>query len=314
MPILGITTSVTGLVGISPRIVYITTNDTFATVTATGYLNNAVQEGFSFSPGDLALVGTTSTGLMQDLVSNWFQIIHTPPNWTLLADINPGSVVLPTVANTIAGFTNTAGQIGVLAGTTLTHTGAISITTTITAGTGITSTTGNIVATAGNHVAGSNGVAGLITSFPASANNGILNIQAVNNANNFTTTIRNSAIAQATNYILPDAANATAKILVGATNTPFTSNHSLVASGTAGLVADAGYQLKTVAQAAVAGGAAAQIVVDAFCTAASMVTASWNDTTIAVTIQTVAAGIGQFTVTSSADPGASHLNYIITKV
>lgn len=92
-----------------------------------------------------------------------------------------------------------------------------------------------------------------------------------------------------------------------------TAGHLLKAGDANGSVADQGVQMKTVAQAAVAGGAAAQTVTDTFCTTASMVTASWNDTTNAVTIQKVAAGNGSFVVTSSADPGASHLNYVIFK-
>lgn len=80
-----------------------------------------------------------------------------------------------------------------------------------------------------------------------------------------------------------------------------------------GTIADQGVAMKSVAQAAVAGGAAAQTVSDAFCTSASCVIASWNDTTNAVSIQKVAAGNGSFVVTSSGDPGASHLNYVIFK-
>jgi hypothetical protein len=88
---------------------------------------------------------------------------------------------------------------------------------------------------------------------------------------------------------------------------------NLVKASAAGVIVDQGFAMKSVAKAAVAGGAAAQTVTDAFCTSGSMVTASWNDTTNAVNIQTVAAGNGSFVVTSSGDPGASHLNYIITK-
>ena len=80
-----------------------------------------------------------------------------------------------------------------------------------------------------------------------------------------------------------------------------------------GTIADQGVAMKSVAQAAVAGGAAAQTVADAFCTTTSCVIASWNDTTNAVQIQKVAAGNGSFIVTSTADPGASHLNYVIFK-
>lgn len=80
-----------------------------------------------------------------------------------------------------------------------------------------------------------------------------------------------------------------------------------------GTVADQGVAFKSVAQAVVPGGAAAQVVTDAFCTSVSCVIASWNDTTTPVDILKVAAGNGSFTVTSSGDPGASHINYIITK-
>lgn len=92
-----------------------------------------------------------------------------------------------------------------------------------------------------------------------------------------------------------------------------TSGHLAKFSDANGTLADQGIQMKNVAQAAVAGGAAAQTVTDAFCTTASCVVASWNDTTNAVSIQKVAAGNGSFVVTSSGDPGASHINYIITK-
>lgn len=93
-----------------------------------------------------------------------------------------------------------------------------------------------------------------------------------------------------------------------------TSGHLAKFSDVNGTLADQGFQIKSVAQAAVAGGAAAQTVTDSFCTSASMVVCTWNDTTNAVSIQKAVAGNGSFVVTSSGDPGASHLNYIITKV
>jgi hypothetical protein len=84
-------------------------------------------------------------------------------------------------------------------------------------------------------------------------------------------------------------------------------------SDTAGTVADQGVAFKSVAGAVVAGGAAAQTVTDAFCTSASCVVATWNTQANAVSIQKVVPGTGSFVVTSSGDPGASTLNYIITK-
>lgn len=186
---------------------------------------------------------------------------------------------------------------------------------------GLTLTLGNLQVTAGTIVGGTaitaginNASAGSFVAIPAGNNQGSLRLVPVANAGNFASTLSNRNIGQATVYSLPDAANAIASVLVGATATPFTANHIMVASGTGGLVADAGYQMKTVAGAVVGGGAAAQVVVDAFVTAASNIVASWNTQANAASILTVTPGVGQFTVTSTVDPGASTLNYIVTKV
>lgn len=109
------------------------------------------------------------------------------------------------------------------------------------------------------------------------------------------------------------AASDNAKATVASVNGAVVSGNLAKYADTSGTVADQGVAFKSVGLAAVAGGAAAQTVTDAFCTSTSCVVASWNDTTNAVSIQKVAAGNGSFIVTSSADPGASHLNYIITK-
>jgi hypothetical protein len=69
--------------------------------------------------------------------------------------------------------------------------------------------------------------------------------------------------------------------------------------------------VKMVSKAAVAGGAAAQVVTDAAVVATSVVVANWNDTTNACQIQKVAPGSGSFTVTSTADPGSSHISYVV---
>lgn len=298
MPILNIlTTPVEGLVGISPQIIYINTSDTVAQVTAAGYLNSSKSQGFTYAGGvglgtaspfnpnlsQMALVVTTDAG------AQWYQISVASGTGiiTLIPDVSPGNVLLPVTVNRIASFTNVAGQIGDVAAT-INHLGSIA--------------------------AGTSGAPGTFISFPAAAASGTLIFSASNNVTgNFNTTVTNTSVGQATVYSLPDPANAAGRILVGATATPFTANHSLVASGTGGLIADAGYQLKTVAGAAVAGGAASQNVVDAFCTAASNIVANWNTSTNAVTIQKVTPGVGSFTVLSSGDPGASTLNYIITK-
>jgi hypothetical protein len=122
----------------------------------------------------------------------------------------------------------------------------------------------------------------------------------VNNANK---TIQDSGAA-------PSAASQPFVVMSPGT---LTTGHLIKLNDANGTIADQGVAMKSVAQAAVAGGAAAQTVTDAFCTSAASVIASWNDTTNAVSIQKVAAGNGSFVVTSSADPGASHINYVIFK-
>ena len=152
-------------------------------------------------------------------------------------------------------------------------------------------TTGSLSVDLGNLAAGSSGHAGTLASFPGTAANGELIVAAVDAGGAFNTTISNGTMGQSTVYTIGDIGAATGGLVV----------------------ATSAIRMKSVAQAAVAGGAAAQTITDAFCTTGSMVTASWNDTTNAVSIQKVAAGNGSFVVTSSGDPGASHLNYIITK-
>lgn len=211
MGIKKITTDVTGLSGVLPNIVYIETDDVVATVTAAGYLNPIVeQQGHIFNNKQMALVYTTDSGC------DWYQVTVTTTNASLVLNVSPGDVVLPVVVNAIAAFTSLTGQIGILAGTTLTHTGGISTTTTlaagttVTAGTGITSTTGNITATAGNVIAGSSGAAGVLRSFPAVAANGNFTVAAVGNAGNFAMTLSNPAtLGQATVVTVsdPGAAN-----------------------------------------------------------------------------------------------------------
>jgi hypothetical protein len=210
------------------------------------------------------------------------------PSYTFVSDTATG-MYLASAGN--LGLTAAGAQVANISATGLAVTGLISATTTVTAGTGITATTGNIVATAGNLQAGSSGHAGTFISYPGTAANGNLQLVAVNAGGAFNTIISNGTMGQTTTYTMGD---------IGAT--------------TGGLVvATAAIRMKSVAQAVVTGGAAAQTVTDTFCTTGSMVTASWNDTTNAVEIKTVAAGNGSFVVTSTADPGASHLNYIITK-
>jgi len=85
MAILNVVTSVTGLVGVTPRIVYIDTNDTLATVTTTGYLNQAQANGASFKESDMALVTLRATPSATSIQVAWLEIAYSAGNWSLVA-------------------------------------------------------------------------------------------------------------------------------------------------------------------------------------------------------------------------------------
>lgn len=156
---------------------------------------------------------------------------------------------------------------------------------------GLTISTGNLAVSQGNVVAGSSGHQGTVSAFPSGAGAGSLVLSAIGNSGNTAVTISNAIHGQATVYSIPDVGAATGGLVVSVTN---------------GI-------MKFEANIAVAGGAAAQDVTDAFITSACTVIANWRDTTNPVEIETVLAGAGKFTVTSTADPGASHIDYIVMK-
>jgi hypothetical protein len=156
---------------------------------------------------------------------------------------------------------------------------------------GLTVSTGNITATAGNLVAGSSGAAGTVSSFPATAANGSLLLAAVNAGGAFNTTISNGAMGQSTVYTMGDIGAATGGLVV----------------------ATSAIRMKSVAGAAAAGGNAAQSFTDAFCTSGSNVVGNWNTQANAASVLTIVPGNGSFVVTSTADAGVGTFNYIITK-
>lgn len=160
-----------------------------------------------------------------------------------------------------------------------------------TLGFGLTLLTGNFDAAAGNVTAGSAANAGSLISFPALAGNGTLILSALNAGGAFNTTIRNSVMGQSTVYSIPDIGAATGDFVVSTSP----------------------QRMKAVQAAAVAGGAATQNVVDAFCTAGSVVLVNWVTQTNPAVIQTVVPGAGSFNVISNVDAGAGTLSYIILK-
>jgi hypothetical protein len=188
MAILNIDTNVVGAVGVNPRIIHINTSDALATIIATGYLNKAVQNGLSVSNQDMALV--YGTDLVDGLAgSHWFQVDVTGANTSLIASVEPGSVVLPVTANHIAAFTDTDGTIGDDPATAI---------------------------NGGNLQAGLSGTAGYLASFPGAASKGSLRVTGVANTGDTVTTISNASMGQASVVSIPDPSAATANFLLDA--------------------------------------------------------------------------------------------------
>lgn len=103
-----------GLVGVNPSIIYISTNDTYSAVTATGYLSPAKMLGFYFSQTQTALVYTTDRGNIPlnisisgngSVVSLVSQFAPTPPPSDTWVDQTTSSVTM----NTNTGYTANAG-------------------------------------------------------------------------------------------------------------------------------------------------------------------------------------------------------------
>lgn len=175
--------------------------------------------------------------------------------------------------------------------------------------------------TGGSITSGASTVAGSFVSFPSSAANGTLILAAANAGGAFNSTISNGTMGQTSVFTLPDPGNAVARILVGATATPFTTAHLLSSSGTGGLVADSGIatsnvQLKTQVKAVLTGniggtGAGPLTVTVAGMTSASVVVATVSSSSNPCYVLTAVPGSGSFALTVSADPGASLIvNYI----
>ena len=84
MAILSVQIGSAGSSNTVPQIVNINTNDTVAAVTATGYLNNAVAEGFVFQNGSLAAVSTQTSPSSTTISSGWYTVQVSGANTSLV--------------------------------------------------------------------------------------------------------------------------------------------------------------------------------------------------------------------------------------
>lgn len=166
--------------------------------------------------------------------------------------------------NALAVYSNTAGNLKAQS-------------TASTLGFGLTLTTGNLNASAGNISSGlgAGGFVGLIEAFPTTASSGFIALQgAVNASGNFGTTLSNQTTqAQSQVLTLPDVGATTGNIL--AAGAALVSGNLVQASGTKGAVSDSGISL--------AAGAAAGVVQSAIVTlTAAQINASYATPTVLV--------------------------------
>jgi len=275
MAILSVVSNPPGLVDVLPGIIYINTNDSLSTVLTAGYLNPYVHlYGNVFNENEIALVNTTN-----DVV---FLNINISNGVISLELANSGDVVLPTIVNHIATYTNVTGTIGEDAATAI---------------------------NGGNIQAGLSGTAGTLASFPGTAAKGSLILAAVANAGATNTTISNAAMGQASVISIPDPAGATADFVIAPA--ALVSGNLIKASGTAGLVADAAFFIKANVTATYGGGGTSNAFTATGLTATSIVTAVIATSTNAVSIVKAVPTSNVLTVTFSADPGAATTVYYI---
>lgn len=195
-----------------PQFKFAVFGDNLAAVTTAGYLNSAsIEAGLPLSNADVIMClysfnQQTRTGTFGiftvSVATSTGQI--TLSEWT-----GTSGVILPTIANHIATYTNTTG--------TLSEDPATAI-------------------SGGNIQAGLSGTAGTLASFPATASKGSLVLAAVANTGNTITTISNAAMAQASVISIPDPGAATADFAVAPA--ALVNGNLISASGTAGLIQD----------------------------------------------------------------------------
>ncbi len=202
----------TGLVDVNPYFIYINTSDTYTQVTTTGYLNREKQNGFVFNNNQMALVKTSDDGVIL------LQIKVTNTDVSLIAIPVPGQVILPTIANHIATYTNTTG--------TLSEDPATAI-------------------SAGNIQAGlTTGTSGVVYSCPGTTTTGRLGLAAAASAGAFDVLISNASYGQASTLSFADVGSATGQFLVK--TAALVSGNFPQNSGTAGLMIDSGLAVSNI--------------------------------------------------------------------
>lgn len=224
-----------------------------------------------------------------------------------------------TTANHVAQFSDTAGTIqdGGVLGTAAAKAASDNTKATVASVNGATivnhiatyvdtaGTVGEDATTAingGNIQAGLSGTAGFFASFPTTAAKGSLELKAVENTGDTITTISNAAMGQASVISIPDPAAATANFVVAPS--ALVSGNLVKASGTAGLVVDAGARIIANTTSAFAGGGTTNTFTATGLSSSAVGSAVIRTSTNSVSITKALPGTNTLAITFSADPGA----------
>lgn len=331
MAIISLNTNTTGLIGdqVEPRRVTMVTTDNLATITAAGYMNSAASEGFSLLPTDIMDVQYSYNINTGAATFGMFEVSISVGVITLSQWVNSGDVLLPVVDGHFANFNGTSGQIEdagyspsnasktkvcMANGAVTSSYFAVFTDTagTITAG-------GNPAINPGLIQSGVSGTQGGLIAFAPGVNRGSLRFIAQNNAGATNTEINNASFGQASVLTIPDPGTATASFALAPA--ALVNGNLVSASGTTGLVADAGVaaaalqlkaNIKAVTTANIGGAGAGPITVSVSgMTSSSIVVATIASSSNTVSVAKAVAGTGGFNVTFSGDPGATcTLNYV----
>lgn len=262
-----------------PQFKFAIFGDNLATITTAGYLNSAsIQAGIPLSNADVIQCLYSYNQQTGSGTYGVFTVSIAASNGkiTLTEWTGTSGVVLPTIANHIATYTNTTG--------TLSEDPATAI-------------------SGGSIQAGLSGTAGTLASFPGTASKGSLVIAAVANTGNTTTTISNAAMGQASVISIPDPAGATADFVVAPS--ALVNGNFVKASGTAGLIVDGGAAIHAGTTGTFAGGGTSNAFTVTGMASTWIVVASNLTATNSVSITKVVPSTNTLTITWSADPGAS---------
>ncbi len=168
-------------------------------------------------------------------------------------------------------------------------------------------TAGGLVVDAGAIQSGlaAGGINGNFVAYPTTAAKGFIQLLATTNATgNFATTITNAAaVAQSITVTIPDPAGATANFVLAPA--ALVSGNAVKASGTAGLIADAGYAFHAGTTGTYAGGGTSNAFTATGMASTWIVTATILTSTNAVAVAKAVPSANTLTITFTADPGAS---------